>query len=647
MSSQRPRRPGPSQRSAGRSTRPSAPRSGARKATPRSRPSANAVRQPPPRRPAPKPQAKRAPAKKKKKKARRRRLLPLGNSGRRINVGFAVVATIALILGGRLIQLQGLEGTRYAAMASAERSDTQQLAAQRGQITDRDGNVMADSVEAEAIVANPRQIDLPIETAMALAPHLHMDVGDLQDKLTRDSGFVYLARQLDPKVADKIVKLTLPGIYSSPEFKRLHPAGEIGANIVGFTDIDGKGQFGIEQSQNNQLTGTPGEFHGMIGSSGTQIPSAVDVDKPAVAGNDIQLTLSQDLQYASQKYLDQAVHSTGAQGGEVTILDVKTGKVLAMASSPTFDARDPGKTPNLLNNPNVSNPFEPGSANKLITFAAAIENGLITPTTKFNVPGTIQVADRTIHDDWVHSPVDWTATGILAKSSNVGTLMIAQKLGVQKFLEYSKKFGQDAKTGIELPAESRGSLPQPGTAAWSGSTFGNIPIGQGMSVTSLQLASMYQTIANDGVRVPPRIIEKESGKDGTTTTATPKGIRVVSPKTARTVRDMMQMVTQDGGTAPKAAITGYTTGGKTGTGQKINPNCGCYEGGGYYSTFAGFAPADHPRYAISIMVDSPQTDYMGGDVAAPLFHEIMSYALKQGGVTPSGAKPARLPLLPE
>jgi cell division protein FtsI (penicillin-binding protein 3) len=573
----------------------------------------------------------------------RRRALRLGSSRRRITVGFAAVATVVLILGGRLVQLQGLDGTGLAVAAEQRRTMTTDLEAERGRILDANGGVLAYSVDARAVYADPSLVSSPLLTAQALAPLLKQSVVDLQDKLSHKGRFVYLARSLTPQTATRVMNLALPGVNVLPESQRLHPAHDVAANVVGFTDRDGHGMAGIESSLDSKLAGKPGRLTVMKGAGGEVIPSGVHKDDPAVPGSSVQLTISQDLQYVAQKALDQAVHSTGAKDGQITILDAKTGAIKAMASAPTYDAADPGRTPQSLSNPNISSVFEPGSANKVVTFAAALQRGLITPKTAMTVPGTIQFADRTIHDDWVHDPVGWTTTGILAKSSNVGTLMIAKKLGPAVWDSYAKKFGEGQPTGVALPAESAGILPP--MKDWSGSTFGNLPIGQGVAVTSLQLADMYQAIANNGVRVPPHVVEKMIGPTGAVTKSVPgKPVRVVSAKTAATLREMLQMVTQDGGTAPKAAINGYTTAGKTGTGQKPNPACNCYEGGGYWSTFAGMAPADHPRYVMSIMVDSPQTDYLGGDVAAPLFHEVMSYALKQGDVAPTGAAPAHLPL---
>ena len=571
-------------------------------------------------------------------------MLRLGSTRRRLTIGFVTVAVLVLVLGGRLVQLQGLDGTRYAAAAKKDRTLSKELQSQRGKITDANGNILAYSVEAQAIYANPKRVKDPVQTALALAPVLKLPAGQIEALLLKPkSSFVYLAHGLDPSVGQQITDLALPGIFALPESKRLHPAGTVGANVVGFTNIDGVGQAGIERADDTTLTGTPGKLSAMLSSTGDIIPSGIHKDDPAVAGSNIELSLDSDLQYYTQTALNAALKATGAADGQVTVLDLQ-GHVKAMAAGPTYDASDPGKTPNRLGNPNVSTYFEPGSVNKVVTFAAALDKGLINPRTVFDVPDTMQVADRTIHDDWAHDPVKWTAAGILAKSSNIGTLMIANKLGPAAFMDYAEKFGEGQRTGIGLPAESSGSLPA--MKNWSGSTFGNLPIGQGVAVTSLQLASMYQAIANNGVRIPPRIIDSITGPGGNTSTpAKSQPTRVMSAKTAATLRDMLQMVTQPGGTATKAAIPGYTVAGKTGTGQKLNAACGCYSDSQYWSTFAGMAPADSPKYIISVMVDSPKTDYMGGDVAAPLFHQVMSYALKHGGVPPTGAAPAALPIL--
>ena len=411
--------------------------------------------------------------------------------------------------------------------------------------------------------------------------------------------------------------------------------------MVGYTNADG-GLAGMESKYDAQLKGTDGRLEVERGSNGLQIPGGVRQETDAVPGSTVQLTLDQDLQYQLQQGLAAAEAKAKARSGQAVILDAHTGEVLAMANAPTYDSQAPGKAPKVAGtNPAVQAPVEPGSANKVVTFSAAVEHGKLRPDTPLLVPDSIKVADRYVHDAWSHAPANWTATGVLAKSSNVGTLMIAKNLvGPAQFYDTERKFGIGTKTGIELPGESGGILPAPDT--WSGSTFGNLPIGQGLSMTPLQLAGMYQTIANDGVRVQPRIVRSVIGPDGTSTptAAARRTTAVISPTAARTVRSMLEAVVAKGGTAPKAAIDNYRVAGKTGTAQRPNPACKCYSGGGYWATFAGIAPADKPELVMSVVITEPPGGGEGGSVAAPLFHDVMSYALTARKVPPTGTRRA-------
>ncbi len=353
----------------------------------------------------------------------------------------------------------------------------------------------------------------------------------------------------------------------------------------------------------------------------------------------MQLTLDQDLQFTAQRALADAVAKVRAKSGQLVVLDARSGEVLAMATAPTYDAQRPSASdPARRANPAVQAPFEPGSANKVVTFAAALDRGTIRPDTPMLVPDSYRVADRYVHDAWSHEPTRWTATGVLAKSSNVGTLMIANdRVGPAAFYDYLRRFGIGTPTGIELPGESGGILPRP--QEWSGTTFGNLPIGQGVSMTALQLAGMYQAVANDGVRITPRIVRSVVAPDGTATPG-PAATRtkVVSPQAARTVRGMLEAVVGEDGTAPRAAIDGYRVAGKTGTAQKPNPACRCYAGGGYWATFAGMAPADDPQLVISVVIDEAVGGGHGGAVAGPLFRDVMSYALTARKVAPTGTR---------
>jgi Cell division protein FtsI/penicillin-binding protein 2 len=558
------------------------------------------------------------------------RILRLGNPGRRLTVGLVTFCVLLLILGGRLVQLQGVDSGRYAAAAVSDRIHEYDLPAQRGQILDRDGNVLAYSVDARLVFADPSLIRKPHEVADALAPELHMSAEQIYPKLVRSGRYVELSRDVEPARAKRIMDLELPGISTQEQQQRIYPAGDVGSALVGFTKRDGHGASGVEARYDRLLAGRTGTLVAEAGENGQVIPNGVHHRVEAVPGSSVRLTVSEDLQYVAQQALDEAVRSVGAKGGSIAVLDRQTAQVLAMAVSHSGDDDQ-----RLLTDPAVSSVFEPGSANKIVTFAGAVEQGLIDPDTVLEVPGSIRVSDRIIHDAWSHDVVPYTATGVLAKSSNVGTLMIAQQLGQQRFYDYLRGFGLGTRTGVELPGESPGILPP--INQWSGSTFGNLPIGQGVSMTILQLASMYQTVANDGVRVPPRIVQSVVDPDGRAhPSAAPRGVRVVSPGTAQTVRYMMQAVTQPGGTAPSAAIDGYLVAGKTGTAQQPDPQTGRYTDH-YWATFAGMAPADNPQIVIAVMINDASGGQHGGQAAAPLFRRVMTYALKQRGVPPSGA----------
>jgi cell division protein FtsI (penicillin-binding protein 3) len=550
-----------------------------------------------------------------------------------------------VILGGRLVQLQALDGADLAGQAQQQRLHPTTIPAVRGRILDRDGRVLAYTVAARTIFADPTEIDDPGATAARLGPRLGLAPDSLLPKLRKRGKvrYVPLARNVSPAAAARIVATGIKGIGAEDTTQRVYPGREVGAGVIGFTGVDG-GLAGIEQRYDGQLAGTAGELVVERGRNGMPIPGGLRRETAAVPGSSVQLTLDEDLQYVAQRALADAVEKAQAKGGQLVVLDVRTGEVLAMANAPTYDAQKAGSAnPAHLGNPSVQAPLEPGSANKLVTFAAALDRGLIRPDTPMLVPDAYQVPGKIVHDAWSHAPMKWTATGVLAKSSNVGTLMVAHRLGPAAFYDYERKFGIGSRTGIELPGESPGILPRP--EEWSGTTFGNLPIGQGVSMTPLQLAGMYQAIGNDGVRIEPRIVKSVAAPDGTVTTPPPPArTQVVSARAARTVRTMLEAVVGEGGTAPGAAVEGYRVAGKTGTAQKPNPTCRCYAGGGYWATFAGLAPADDPRLVISVVIDQAKGGGHGGAVAGPLFEQVMSYALTNRGVPPTGrpARPAKL-----
>ncbi|WP_346276285.1 penicillin-binding protein 2 [Pseudonocardia sp.] len=573
---------------------------------------------------------------------------------RRLKIGRILLVVALAVATVKLVAIQTVQAGALSA-ASARQSTTDiLLPAERGEILDRNGSPLAFSVDARALVTNPRTIAsikksdtarYVGEMATAVAQATGQDPATLLDLLTSDKGYVVLAKLVDPDVADAL-RHRFPEIAEETREDRQYPAGTAAANVVGaasWSADEGKltGRIGLESSQDNTLAGSAGlRVVDTAEGSNAVIPGSTRFERPATQGSNVQLTLDSDLQYTVQKALSDYVAKTGAKPtSSAVVLDSRTSQVLAIANGQTFDPRDFGNaTPQQLANPAVQDPFEPGSVNKIVTMAAALEYGVATPDEVLTVPGSIKVADRTINDAWVHGPQHYTLTGVLAKSSNVGTIMTAQKVGEQRFADMLTRFGLGTPTGVGLPGESGGQVPP--IATWSGSTFGNLPIGQGLSVTTLQMAGMYQAVANNGLRIPPRIIESTVGPDGVRNVPpAPQGVQVVSPHTAEQLRTMLTAVTQNAsgqrGTGTQAAVPGYQVAGKTGTAQQVDPRCGCYSSSTYWITFAGMLPAQDPRYVIAIMLDAPR----GGASAAPLFHDIATY-LAQRERLPVSTDPA-------
>jgi cell division protein FtsI (penicillin-binding protein 3) len=551
--------------------------------------------------------------------------------------GLVFMIALLVVVVGKLVVLQGVDGAAYAQAAEDSRMRTFPITAVRGEITDRDGKVLAYSVNAERVVADPSVVADPARTARALTDLLDVPASDLTEKLSRDGRYVVLAGQVPTDVTDRIRELGLGGIQYEDDPVRLYPAGAVGGQVVGFVGTEGAGLAGVEQTHQHVLAGTDGEQRVEVGGSGSPIPSGIDDTTPAIDGGTVALTLDEDLQFIVQQRLDAACADGATTSASAVVLDVHTGEVVAMASCPGYDPGHYNETdPNLLGNRTVSDVYEPGSVMKAVTLAAAIEEGKAEPDTVLEVPGHIRAGDTVVTDAHDHAPIDFTVTGILAKSSNVGAIMLARQVGDEKLEEYLRAFGIGSKTGIELPGESAGILED--SADWTKSRAANIPIGQGVSVTTLQMASVYQTLANGGVRIPPRVVRSVTAADGTVTEAPrPEGTRVVSGSTADDLTYMLEAVVGKGGTAPLGEVEGFRVVGKTGTAQRANPECSCYTDGGYFTTFAGYAPADDPQYVVAVDLERPTSDAEGGQVAAPVFADVMRYALTAGGVVPSGA----------
>ncbi|WP_026197384.1 peptidoglycan D,D-transpeptidase FtsI family protein [Sciscionella marina] len=580
--------------------------------------------------------------------------------GRVLLVGALVLATV------QLVKVQAFDGPQLASAAEDQRITPVSIPAKRGTITDAQGTKMAFSVDVVALTARPKAMRGTWDEAQGklaksggkavsydqhaadIAGFLKQQLGDQfneQDVLARlrsDRTFTYLDEKVDPQVATKI-REKFPDIGQEKRSMRRYPAGSVAANVVGMASWrkDQKppgmqGLTGLEHALNTKLAGKDGRREVDTGNgSDVVIPGTERDVRPAVPGMDVKLTLDEDVQYKTQQLLDEYRDKVKARGGSIAVLDVKTGKVVALADDKNYDPNDPSTlNSNNMGDPAISSPFEPGSVGKAITAAGALQEGVVKPDDVVTVPGSVKVADRTVHDDWSHPTQRFSFTGILAKSSNVGILKIANRLGPEKFEQYLKKFGIGQRTGIELAGESPGFLPS--RKSWSASTFGNLPFGQGYSMTTLQMASAYQAIANGGVRIPPRIIQSTTGPDGKVVEhKSPKGTRVIGEQAAKQLVGMLRSVTQKApspneGTAPSAALDGYQVAGKTGTAQQVDPKTGKYSQSEQTTTFAGLLPADHPRFVAAIMLDRPTGQ--GGQTAAPLFHDLGSYLTQRYNV---------------
>ena len=568
-----------------------------------------------------------------------------GRSGdpRRRSLGLlvAVVALFAIVVV-RLVYVQVLGSQRYVAYGEEQRIQPIELSGGRGSIFDRSGNDLAISIPQTTIAADPSVIADPAEAARRLAPALAMDETAVRDLLGTEGRFVYLARQVGDDVADRVRDLDIDGVLLFEEQARFNPAGDLGRALLGQVGVDGEGVSGVEQAFDGDLSGEPGRLMVERDPAGRTIPAGRHQIDPAVPGDDLVLTLEGSLQYQVENIVANQVYATGAQAGIAIVSDPETGEILALSNV----ALDPttGIVGGTTNNLAVTANYEPGSVNKLITLAAALDEGLVTPETVVPVPSSLQVADHTYSDS---HPGNLTVTEIMAKSSNVGTIKLAQQLGKERVDEYLRRFGFGRSTGLGLPHEERGALLD--VDDWSGTSIGSIPIGHGISVTALQMLHAYNVIANDGVYVPPTLVRATVDEGGERHDVLPdESHRVVSPVTASQLREMLAQVITDG-TGRAAAIDGYAVAGKTGTARKPQPDGGYKDDAGnyhYISTFAGFLPADDPKLSIIVVIDEPTTSPYAAEVAAPAFAEIGRHALRIMGVPPV-APPPRAPLAPE
>ncbi|MHB9850531.1 peptidoglycan D,D-transpeptidase FtsI family protein [Streptomyces krungchingensis] len=598
----------------------------------------------------------------------------LGSPRPRLRMVSLALTLVMVAFVVRLLQVQAVDASAYAAKAEQNRYVGRTLAAERGGITDRNGVELATSVDAYDITADPTMFtreatkagDAPEQAAALLGPILNEDMDSVARKLrTKNTRYVLLAHRQTPQVWKQIKDLkstlgtkaetdtntvnVLAGVLAVPASKRVYPNGDLAAGILGWVNADGKGGGGVEQALNKQLAGKDGKIR-YAQSGGRQVPTVGSTETPAVAGSDVELTIDRDIQWAAQNAITEQVKKSRADRGYVIVQDTRTGEILAMANAPGFDPNDLSQANSAaMGNAALQDAFEPGSTAKLMSMAAVLEENAATPDTHVVVPNRLHRGDRLFQDDVDHSTWYLTLNGVLAKSSNIGTILATGQLGkTQKeanrvLYSYLRKFGIGSHTGLDFPGETAGILARPD--AWSTSQQYTIPFGQGVSINAMQAASVYSTIANGGVRVEPTLVRGAKGPDGRfTPAAEPKKTRVVSEKTAKTLAQMLESVVDDEqGTGNKARIPGYRVAGKTGTANRVDPATGKYHG--YTSSFAGFAPADKPRVTVYCAIqNATKGSYFGGQICGPIYKQVMEFALKTLQVPPTGAQPARLPV---
>ena len=568
-------------------------------------------------------------------------------SRRRSRSCLVFVVVLFVIFGLRLFQIQGLDTKAYAAMAVEAGTARNLVPAPRGEILDRNGKDLATSVDGMTITADP---SMTAKNAPRIARILvtklgpdRVDYFDTIDKLRKPkTRFIYLEKDVPAWTAKKTVAAVreagFTGVFTTKESLRTYPGGSLAANLIGYVDGSGKGVQGLERQYDAQLTGEDGSSTFEVSPSGQRIPMADSTVKEMKPGGNVLSTIDRDLQWYGDQRLSDAVRTSHADWGLAITMDVRTGQIVQMSQAPTFnpDTKSAMQDYNTVSRA-VQNVYEPGSVLKTVTMAALADHGKVTPETPIVVPSGMTIDKFHIGDYWEHGVLHLTAAGVIAKSSNLGTIVASQQLGDRAMYRSLHKFGFGTKSGVELPGESQGIL-KPGSE-WSRANHATIAFGQGISVTALQMVRAVGAIANGGVMVDPTVVSGFVSPDGKRTDAdATKTRRVVSKKASAIVTRMMEAVTAKDGTAPLAAIPGYRVAGKTGTAWRVNPITGRYVRGQNTVSFIGFAPADQPRFLTYVVLDKPYANAGGGLTAGPVFHDIMSMALERFGVVPTGSK---------
>ena len=568
----------------------------------------------------------------------------------RIGILVTVIFGVLILFACQLVRVQVIQAGAYQEKAAYEMKSTRVIPAPRGEITDVNGVSFARSVSAINIVVDQTQITEPARVAEFVAPILNLPAEDIEQSITGTRKYAIVLRNARPAMWESLTKALydynevlenneldkrIIGFFPERVYIREYPSGELISSLIGFVRADGVGASGIESGMNSLITGKEGRYSYARGN-GAEIPGSQQELVAAKAGTNIRLTIDRDVQWVAAEAISKAVKQYGASSGTVIVMDPKTGAIVAHATAPTFN---PNNTKNvalsLMRNPSVQDVYEPGSTGKVMTMAAALEEKTVTPTTVISVPYKVKRGGSYFHDHEPHPVQQLTASGILAVSSNTGTIKIGESMSNDTLHRYLTKFGIGVKTGSGLPGESSGILRP--VSDWSGTTAPTVAFGQGYSVTAMQATSVFATIANNGVRVSPTVIAGTSDASGHFTPAGNRSTtRVVSEDTAVKLRIMMESVVTANGTAPSAAIPGYRVAGKTGTAERIDPLTGRYSG--YTASFIGFAPADAPRYVISVTIQDPKNGHYGGALGGPVFKKVMTFVLQSKHVAPTGTK---------
>jgi cell division protein FtsI (penicillin-binding protein 3) len=547
---------------------------------------------------------------------------------RRVGGIFAAFFLLLVLAAGRTVYLGVVRGATLRKAANNEQLTTESVSAPRGTITDRNGVALAISEPAQDISADPYLITNPLRAARQLAPLLGQTQSNVLSELSERRGFVYLARSLPARAAQSVLALKIAGVTGTPVMRRVYPRGALAAQVLGTVGTEGVGLAGLEYSRNAQLTGRSGERRVISDALGQ--PVSISESHQVVPGKSLTLTLDANIQQRVEDVLAAVGHLYEPKNATAIVMDPRSGAVLAVANWPQVNANEPSASAQEdMEDRAVGFAYEPGSTFKIVTVAGALQESLITPSSTFNVPDQIEVAEKTIHDDTEHPEEMLTAGEILARSSNVGAITIAKLEGADTFNRWVHRFGFGAPTGVGLPGEESGVTLSP--RQYSGSSMGNLPIGQGELVTPMQMASAYAAIANGGILRAPQIVRAVGGH----TLPVAPGHRIFSGTVAAEVRDMLKGVLGPEGTASEVSIPGYQLAGKTGTASKVNPETGEYSKSKYIASFIGFAPASDPQLLCAVVVNEPQSgSIFGGTVAAPAFGQIMSFALPYLGIAP-------------